>query len=62
MIIAILAFARATIWAFEALADRSEMELSESKPTAITVSRIHVGLYFEYDTRELWLVRVDDAL
>jgi hypothetical protein len=40
IIIAIFALARAIIWAFETLDDLSEMELSESKPTAMTVSRI----------------------
>jgi hypothetical protein len=40
IIIAIFALARAIIWAFETLEDLSETELRESKPTAITVSRI----------------------
>jgi len=39
-IIAIFALARAIVWAFEAPEDLNEMELSESKPTAMTVSRI----------------------
>jgi hypothetical protein len=37
---AIFALARATFWALLALVERSEMELNESKPTAITVSNI----------------------
>jgi hypothetical protein len=40
MIIAIFAFARAIIWVFDILDDLNEIELNESRPTAITVSRI----------------------